>query len=149
MNLRSWFYRSTAIGLLLAAQLGGPTFSLAQVGAPPIDLGRFIITQISSEYPAEIRAQFSFQVLISVPQNEWEMARLSVPAYRDIVIRTAYGYVAYLARNGADSSPDRLASLIALRIGEELVIPAPVFMTLPNYQEVRPAVQGGAPRAPR
>jgi len=114
-----------------------------------MDLGRFIIAQISSEYPAEIRAQFSFKVLISVPQAEWEMASLSVPAYRDIVIRTAYGYVAYLARNGIDSSPDRLASLIALRIGQESKIPAPVFITLPNYQEVRPAVQGGVPRAPR
>lgn len=114
-----------------------------------MDLGRFIIAQISSESPAAIRAQLSFQVLISVPQAEWDSARSSVPAYRDIVIRTAYGYAAYVARNGIDSSAGRLANLIALRIGDQPEIPAPVFITLPNYQEVRPAAQDGAPRAPR
>lgn len=114
-----------------------------------MDLGRFVIAQISSGSPADIRAQLSFQVLISVPQAEWDSARSFLPTYRDIVIRTAYGYAAYVARNGVDSSPDRLANIIATRIGDDPAIPAPVFITLPNFQVVRPPAQDGAPRAPR
>lgn len=114
-----------------------------------MELGRFVIAQVAAVPPLTIRAQFSFQVLIQVPLTEWEAARLAVPAYRDIVIRTAYGYAAYASRNGAASSPERLAHLIAARIGEELTVPIPVFVTLPNFQEVRPPTPDAAPRGPR
>ncbi len=114
-----------------------------------MELGRFVIAQVTAAPHAAIQAQFSFQVLIQVPLTEWEAARLAVPAYRDIVIRTAYGYAAYASRNGAASSPERLAHLIAARIGEELTVPIPVFVTLPNFQEVRPPTPDAAPRGPR
>lgn len=114
-----------------------------------MDLGRFVIAQISPGWPADVRAQLSFHVLISIPQSEWDAARSSVPAYRDIVVRTAYGYAAYAARNGIDASPDRLANLISAHIGDDLAIPVPVFITLPNFQVVRPPYQDGAPRASR
>jgi hypothetical protein len=136
---------------MASAVIGCPTAMAAgsDEGARPMDLGRFIVAQLTSAPPAAIHAQFSFQVLISVPAADWDAARASMPAYRDIVLRTAYGYVAFALRNGVGSSPERLAHLIATRMGDEPNVPAPVFVTLPNFQEVRPSAPDGALRGPR
>ena len=137
------------VGLYFAMFAGHGGAAHAQDGAQPLELGRFVVAQISADRPADIRAQLSFQVLISIVHSDWDWARSSVPAYRDIVIRTAYGYAAYAARNGISPTPDRLAALIATRIGEEEGLPAPLFITLPNFQEVRPSSQNGVPHGPR
>ena len=149
MEALSFGYVRPATALIAAALAGGVSTAHAQAGAQPIDLGRFNIPQLTTDPPATIRAQLTFQVLMSFSHSEWDAARSLTPAYRDIVIRTAYGYAAYTARNGGEASPDRLAHLIAARIGDASALPVPVFITFPNFQEVRPPSTDGALRVSR
>lgn len=96
-----------------AASPAAPPASSFQ-GADTVEMPRMVVTGLGKG--GEAGESVTFVPVLETSPDSVEAARALLPAYRDVILVTTVGYLAFAANHGRPVEPERLQRLLADRI---------------------------------
>lgn len=108
---------------LVAALVTGTTPMVSSLAASPaptfragttVELPRMVVTGLVKG--GEAGESVTFVPVLETDESSTDAARAMIPAYRDVILVTTIGYLAFAANHGRPVDPERLQKLLADRI---------------------------------
>ncbi|MBM3533281.1 MAG: hypothetical protein FJX60_09640 [Alphaproteobacteria bacterium] len=108
---------------LVAALVAGTTPMVSALAASPapsfraaivVELPRMVVTGLGKGGAAG--ESVTFVPVLETEESSTDAARAMIPAYRDVILVTTIGYLAFAANHGRPVDPYRLQKLLADRI---------------------------------